>query len=825
MAASGQPPGGQHLTVLLPVFALSIFVSAALLFMVQPLAGRILLPLLGGSPAVWNTCMLFFQAMLLAGYGYSHLSTTRLRPRAQAIVHVVLLALAAATLPIPISVGQPPAGEPIRWLLLTLLVTVGLPFFVVSTTGPLLQRWFSTTDHVKAKDPYFLYAASNAGSMVGLIAYPAILEPLFGRAQQSLVWTSLFGVLFALVVTSAVMMLRRQQAAPADVASESAVPAGQALSTRTRLHWLLLAFTPSSMMLGLTQYLTTDVAPIPLLWIVPLLLYLLTFIIAFSNRISITSGTWGRMMPVCLVGVMIAMLTAANNPMWLLAAIHLGFFFVTTMMCHKRMAETRPDASRLTEFYFIMSLGGVLGGVFNALLSPVFFDRLMEYPLVIGLACFLRPQVFSEQTKGRPGTTAGRWAIAALCGLALLALVLNIDAALLSGWLKDRAVLGSLKFDAKGGLTLNGTLIASVITVVAVLRAGVPVALCCMLVFRRGSMRFAAGAMALLVGSTLIGDGGMVVRRARTFFGINTVTVMPERIFVKLSHGTTVHGLQARNFDFGSQSIMPPPQLSGVERAQLLFATRRTSEWRMENLPSLPLIPTTYYHTSGPIGEIFGMLIAEKRLNRTALIGLGAGTLAAYAMPGSRFTFYEIDPAVIEIASPSPLGYRESYFTYIADAARDKDVQIGYEEGDGRLLLKSTVEGPFELIVLDAFSSDAIPVHLLTKEAIEVYLDKLTPTGLIAFHISNRYFDLRDPLNRIATELKLRHWVRNDSVVTSDQLAEGKKESLWLVMARTPQAMGGLGNLPNWERPLPNQTFPLWTDDHANVLGALISRD
>ena len=809
--------------MLLPIFALSIFLSAALLFMVQPLSGKILLPLLGGSPAVWNTCMVFFQGLLLAGYGYSHLTTKHLKPRVQAMLHVVLLVVAGATLPVPINVGEPQPDEPIAWLLRTLAVTVGLPFFMVSTTGPLLQRWFSTTDHPSAKDPYFLYAASNAGSMVGLLAYPVLMEPFLGRTQQSWTWTGLYGMLAVLVVTCATIMLKHQAAVQAPQAHEP-VAGPQPNLWRTRLTWLVLAFTPSSLMLGVTQYITTDVAPVPLLWIVPLLLYLLSFILAFSGKVNISAAGWGRALPVCLVGVLIALLTAASNPMTLLAFIHLLFFFVTAMMCHKRMAELRPDTSRLTEFYLIMSLGGVLGGSFNALLAPVVFERLMEYPLIIGLACFLRPQLHAEAQAMTLARKVLRWSLAIICGMAMLTVLLNIDAAFISGWLKGRTLTSSLKFDESGDLRMNGAVALSYIAVIGMLRAGLPVILCCALIYRRGGARFAAAALALLIGSTLIAEGGTVLRRARTFFGINTVTLYNDKLFVKLSHGTTVHGLQARNYVPQTDSIVPPLQLDGQQRYDLLFRTNRTSQWRANNLTSLPLLPTAYYHTSGHIGEIFGMLTGAGRLDRVALVGLGAGTLAAYATPNSRFTFYEIDPAVIEIAAPSPQ-YAANYFTFIADALRDKQVQIGFEQGDGRMLLRTTPEGPFELIVLDAFSSDSIPVHLLTKEAVEIYVNKLKPDGLIAFHISNRYFDLRAPLKRIATELKLKVWIRTDGVVTTEQYNEGNKESQWLVMARTPKAMGALGTLPNWERHGDETTFPLWTDDHANVLGALISSD
>ncbi len=810
--------------MLLATFTLSIFLSAALLFMVQPMAGKILLPLLGGSPAVWNTCMVFFQGALLAGYGYSHVLTTRLSAKRQALVHCVLLALAAATLPMPVDVGDPSGADPVRWLLTTLLLTVGLPFFVVSTTGPLLQRWFSTTDHAKAKDPYFLYAASNAGSLTGLLAYPAIVEPLLGRKAQTFAWTVGFIALAALVVACAAMALRRRVDEPqprATAPSPSVAMPPETVGWRRRLHWLALAFVPSSLMLGVTQYITTDVAPVPLLWIVPLSLYLVTFIIAFSGRVNVTAAGWGRALPLSLVTVMMAMLVGASNPMSVLATIHIAFFFIAAMMCHKQMAETRPPAARLTEFYFIMSLGGVLGGSFNALLAPVAFDRLLEYPLAIGLACLLRPQVAAEGEGFSPLRMARRWAAAAAAAVALLAILLNIDAAMMSGHYKNMALAGPFSF-VEGDLVAGKEVVIPYVHVIGILRAGLPVLLCVLLFFRRGSARFALGSCALLIGSTVIAEGGTTLYQARTFFGVNTVTLYRDKIYVKLSHGTTIHGLQTRNYVPARDTIIPPPALDGPARFELLFRTRRDDAWRWGNLTKLPLIPTTYYHPSSPIGDLFGMLAEQGRLRRVGLVGLGAGTLAAYAQPGSRFTFYEIDPAVVEIASPVPGDYGANRFTYIADAMRDKDVTIGYELGDGRLLMRNTPEGPFELIVLDAFSSDSVPVHLLTKEAIAIYLDKLAPDGLIAFHISNRYFDLRSPLRRIAHELGLRVFIRSDSVVTKEQYAEGKKESLWLVMCRRPEAMGPLGQLPTWDRPPPERDFPLWTDDHANVLKTLI---
>ncbi len=818
--------------LLLPVFITSIFLSAALLFLVQPLAGKILLPLLGGSPSVWNTCMVFFQGVLLLGYGYSHFTTKLLRPRTQATVHTGLLILAALTLPIPIDVGEPPDGSTIMWLLTTLTLTVGLPFFVVSTTGPLLQRWFSLTDHKQAGDPYFLYAASNAGSIIGLISYPALLEPIFTRSQQSWVYTVGFYILAPLVIACAYLAIRhlRSQdnislpdaATPVLTPVVAPAPPDARSLTRQRLYWLALAFTPSTLMLGVTQYLTTDVAPVPLLWIVPLLLYLLTFIIAFSPAISLSAAVYGRFLPIPLIAVLVALLLGASNPMSVLAFIHLTFFFVATLMCHKRLSETRPDPSRLTEFYFIMSLGGVLGGIFNALLSPLLFNTLTEYPIAIAVACMLRPQIISELqtlTSRRKQYTA--LAMGLLIAFVLLVYTLNADAFIGAGRFNNTSLIGGLAF-VNGALTFNGTTILSLVMFAAIVRAALPALICLLLIVRSGSLRFALASSTLLILSPHIGQGGTLLYRERTFFGVNKVTSDSNGVWISLSHGTTVHGLQARTIDPTTGNPTPPPLLSDQDRTNLLFKTIRNDQWLRENYLKLTLIPNTYYHTSGPIGEVFAMLGEQDRLRHVALLGMGAGTLSAYAQPTSTFIFYEIDPAVINIAFPVP-GGPPPYFTYVSDAVRS-GAKIGVEPGDGRLRLARTEQGPFDLIVLDAFSSDAIPVHLLTLDAVKVYISKLKPGGLIAFHISNRYFDLRPPLARIAQELNFQCYVRNDSVVTKFQGSEGKKESLWVVLSPTQQAFLPLARLPNWETAPSSIHFPLWTDDHANVLGALINK-
>ncbi|MBS0198145.1 MAG: hypothetical protein JSR77_15430 [Planctomycetes bacterium] len=770
---------------MLPLFALAIFVSAALLFVVQPMSGKVLLPLLGGSPAVWNTCMVFFQAVLLLGYFYAHLTTTKLSRKWQTLVHLGLVIIAGATLPMPILVGEPGDADPVMWVIRTLGVTVGLPFFVVSTSGPLLQRWFSTTGHAAAKDPYFLYAASNAGSVVGLLAYPLVLEPLLTRREQSIVWTVGFAALGVLVAACGVRMLGAGVQETSQVAAKPEVKAP--LTGALRLLWLALSFGPSSLMLGVTQHVSTDIAAIPLLWIIPLGLYLISFILAFSQKWRLSAAAWGRMLPVGIVAVMVAMLSGARSPIGVLLFVHFATFFIAAMMCHTRLADLRPDPSRLTEFYLFMSLGGVLGGLLNSVVAPLVFSTMMEYPLVLGLLALLRPQILTELNVSRSRVVA--WAIGLGVAAMLLLILLNVDAAI-----NDKRIVGDLASKSW--------------------RAGLPALLCIAVLLKRGSVRFAASATFLLTATTYIGEGGTLLFQTRTFFGEHRVISTSNHAWHRLSHGTTLHGLQPREPEdpFG-----PGPVMSAEDRVKMLFADNAAVERMGGRIKYRQLIPTTYYHTSGPIGAVMKMLIDRGQLRRAGFVGLGAGTLAAYAVPNARFTYFEIDPAVIRIAGD------RSLFSYISDAARDTSVKIGYELGDGRLKIRDTKEGPFDLIVLDAFSSDSIPVHLLTKEAVEIYLSKLEAGGIIAFHISNRYFDLTNPLQRIASELGLKAYRANDDVSTTylDE-QEGKKTSLWLMMVRKEEDFMPLAHLPKWDRLGKIDSFPLWTDDYSNLLGVMV---
>jgi hypothetical protein len=780
----------------LPLFALAIFLSAALLFLVEPLAGKIYLPLLGGSPAVWNTCVVFFQAALLLGYLYAHLTSRYLRPKAQTLLHVVILGAAAFTLPIPISVGEPGGHAPVAWLIAKLTLTMGLPFFVISATGPLLQRWFSRTGHAAARDPYFLYAASNAGSLLGLLAYPLIFEPLLTRQHQSLAWAVGYGALGAAILACAWMVAGRPAGGIA--ASDQGAIAGNtpelalgAPSNLRRLKWTVLALVPSSLMLGVTQHISTDLAAVPLLWIIPLLLYLLSFVIAFSPRIRLPAAYWGYFLPFVVVILVMVMLSQARGPLEMLIPQHLLTFFIAATMCHRRLAEDRPDPAHLTEFYFFISLGGVLGGCFNALLAPLMFNTILEYPIMLGAACLLRPQVCdgkgitTKAGEGGPATGPSVCSpinifVSVFIALGLLIALLYFDRLVQAGTVTNNRLVTWLKEVS----FLKGRVDSSIF--ITATRAAIPAAILAALLPKRGSLRFALAALALLVGSQWIGTEGMVLYRHRSFFGVNTVfTDRTEHAWNALYHGTTQHGVQFR----------PAPPNDPSPRSVVLSLT-----------------PNTYYHPQGPIGEVIGMLKAEGRFDDCAFIGLGAGTLAAYSTRDSRMTFFEIDPAVVKIAQDPEL------FTYITDARRNVGANIQLTVADGRLGIASTDRAPFRLIVVDAFSSDAIPVHLLTRDALKVYLSKLKDDGIIAFHVSNRSFYLAPVIARMAEDLGLLTYRRRDAL---DIVSEAKRESEWVAVVRKPDAMGSLLRSADWKPLHSDPGTPLWTDDYSNILSVL----
>jgi len=723
----------------LTIFSLSIFLSAFLLFLVQPMFARLVLPLLGGSPAVWNTALMFYQAVLLAGYAYAHVSTRWLGVRRQAVLHLMIMLLPLFVLPVALPRGWQPPGEanPVPWLLSLLTVSVSLPFFVVSSGGPLLQRWFAATGHEAAVDPYFLYAASNAGSMLALLAYPAIVEPWLRLDQQSRVWTAGYGLLVVMSAACAALLWRAQNQSAGNRFAE---PAGESLPARRRARWVLLAFVPSSLMVSVTHYLSTDIAAMPLLWVIPLAIYLLTFILVFARKPPLRGEAVARAMPLVLLPLVVAMASHGTDPIAFVVPLHLIAFFLVAMVCHGRLAQDRPGAASLTEFYLWISAGGALGGAFNALVAPLVFSSVAEYPIVLTLSCLLLPWSKTEPWKSRAR---------------LLDFVLPSGVALVSLSL----VIGLQALGMEPG------------PVTASLMFGLPVLVS--FSFSRRPLRFALAVGAILwAGTFYLGGFGRVLYAKRSFFGVHRVTLDPSGRYRQLVHGGTLHGMQ---------SVDP------VRRREAL----------------------TYYYRSSPLGQVFEAFSRTANRN-VALVGLGAGEIVSYARPGDHWTAYEIDPTVERIARDP------RFFTFL----QDSPVEVKVVLGDGRLSLASVPDESYDIMVIDAFSSDSVPIHLTTREALQLYLAKLTPRGVLVFHISNRYFDLEPVLGNLARDAGVPCVARTDTTLTDEELLLGKTGSICALVARSPAAVAALA-LDRWTPVRVRPDLGIWTDAYASALTVL----
>ncbi len=729
------------------LYALTMFVSALLLFMVQPMFAMMVLPLLGGSPAVWNTTVVFYEVLLLVGYLYAHTTRRWLSPRAQLFFHGVLLILPLIVLPIGIPAGwiPPAATTPIPWLLALMSVAVGLPFLILSATSPLLQAWFSTTSHRSATDPYFLSVASNGGSLLALLAYPFLLQPRLSLAAQSRLWTAGYLGLVALLLACIVAVWRhgRQvvEVVHAAVPDRKPAEAVEPLSVYRRCHWVLLAFAPSSLMLSVTTHLSTAIAPIPLLWVVPLALYLLTFILAFARRPLPPPWLTRRIFPYAILLLVVAFYVPATNAVKPLLVLHLIVYFVIAMACHGILAEDRPPAHYLTEFYLWLAVGGALGGIFNSLVAPVLFHSVAEYPIVVVLACALLWQ------PGRDDPPRQRWLdllLPAALGGAMGVLVFVVQA---QGWRTNWLVMSAV--------------------------VGIPPVIC--FAFSRRALRFALGIGVLFFtyAQLLANPHGQVLFTERSFFGISQVQHNVQGQYHGLMHGRILHGVQS------------------------LDPARRDE-------------PLSYYSAAGPIGQFFAAYTDGDAKQRVAVIGLGAGALACYRQPGQHWTFYEIDPTVVRIARDP------QYFTFLHDCAPDERIVLG----DARLSLSRVPEQSYDLMIFDAYSGDAVPVHLLTVEALKLYVTKLAPGGVLAFHISNLFFDLRPVVANLAHELGLSAWMQIHPV-TEEERERGRYASEWMVVARTAADLERLTQDTRWQRQDNDPDLALWTDGFSNVLAVM----
>jgi hypothetical protein len=726
---------------MLPLFAAAIFLSALLLFWIQLVIAKMLLPQLGGTPAVWNTCMLFFQVMLLAGYSYVLVTTTWIGVRKQTVLHIALLLVSALYLPLMIlgSTGSiATRGNPALWLFVYLLSAIGLPIFLISTTSPLLQKWFTRTGHPSANDPYFLFAISNAGSLVGLLSYPLVLEPNLSLTLQNRLWVAGYIVFSALTLACVIVLWRSSRpAGKIEVGSVLQDSLHVDVSLKRRFYWVLLAFIPSSLLFGVTTYITTEIAPTPLLWTIPLALYLVTFVLAFARR----NLAPGRLASYALGGLalLLTLVLAANatEPTAAIVLLHLAFFFVAAMLCHYKLASDRPPAARLPEFYLCVAIGGMLGGLFNALIAPTIFDTIVEYPLVVVLACLIRQR--DDTSEDSASDRLFDLILPACIGLLTIVLALLVA-----------------RYD-----------VSEVVGVAIVF--GVPLVIINHR-FRNRPIRFALAIGAVLLGSVVYAETqNRTLHVERNFFGSLSVRFDAPRATRILYHGNTVHGRQFVD-------------------------------------PDLQREPLSYFHRDGPLGQIFEAFNTYPVSPNVAVVGLGTGSMACYARPDQYWTFYEINPAVISIAQTT------EYFTYLQNCAADRTKIV---LGDARLQLQNAPDRHYGLIVLDAFNSDAIPIHLMTREAIALYTSKLATGGMLAFHVSNRSLKL----DAVLAGLAKHNGSMSMGIVDGEMdTVKGKDPSEWVVMAQHSPAFDRLAENPRW-RPLDARAeSDVWTDDFSNIL-------
>jgi SAM-dependent methyltransferase len=698
------------------------------------MVGKMLLPYLGGAASVWTTCVLFFQLMLLVGYVYAHLLARLSDVRKQFLIHAVVLLVPIAFLPITFRAISTTSlsVHPLLQLLSLLAVSTAIPFFVVSTSAPLVQNWFSRTTHAASNDPYFLYAASNAGSLSALLAYPFIIEPRLGVAAQTRLW--FFGYLAMLVLFAITVMLLYQRQWPALERT-----AASSVDWETRLFWIAAAFVPSGLMLAVTNHIAANVGSVPFLWLMPLALYLLTFVFAFARRFRLTSTRVSRLLPAVLLLMfpfVAAGVVAPPGLNWILIGAHLALLYCGALLCHTRLAESRPNAQQLTEFYFWIAFGGVLGGMFTAILAPAVFSSVLEYPFLVAMLAFFRK---SEQ-RDEP--------VRAIGIAVLFALGIGVT------WLVFR--LTHLNAD------INALAFAHTALFFIAYK------------FKNHVLRFAFSFVPLMVAYTLIVpgyiEGANRTYVSRNFFGVKKVLDEPVTRLRRLLHGDTVHGIESTE-------------------------------------PSRAGQPLSYYYSGGSVSDVVEVLRSRGTTQRLGVLGLGAGTMGAYADAAHHVTFYEIDPAIEPIA--------RQYFTFVPHCGDHCDIIVG----DGRLQLAHEQDSSFDLLLLDAFSSDSVPTHLLSREALQMYLSKLKPDGLLVFNVSNRYLNVEKLVSALVAAEGLAALSRFDDAGDLKKL--GKSSANHVVAARQMSDLALIARRPGWKRIDPPDGFEPWTDDYSNLLSLI----
>ncbi|MGV6813922.1 MAG: fused MFS/spermidine synthase [Phycisphaerales bacterium] len=776
------------------LFTLTVFLSAGLLFSIQPMIAKSLLPAFGGGSSVWTTCMLFYQTLLLLGYLYAHILMTRFSRRSQMTIHSVLL-ISALIVGVMFDTPVAPSHAttfPVPWLIVQLLLISGLPFFAISSAGPLIQGWFSRTGHHRAHDPYFLYAASNAGSLIGLLAYPLVFEPNMGLTSQRQYWLIGFGVfiflaMYAVSRTEKIKKETPKQAkrrlkeearlAAVSVNPETDDPALQRpIDWKRRLYWIYLAFIPSSMLLGVTTYITMDVVSLPLLWVLPLMLYLITMIIAFGANPQRLVKDFTRPMVIAVIGAMILMMASeldAGGSMLMFIGVELLLLFSVGVVCHGRLSMDRPAAEHLTEFFLWMSVGGALGGLFNGIFAPLVFSTNLEYPITLVLSLTILP--WSKDLAELSVAKAKKIRLTRRFGVPLI----SAAYILFIGFFGLRIAHGIDSIIYPDGTnTMTMTMMALMTSVPALLvylawKDGLGAAITLLL------------PMAAIQFNVFKNQNTLLL--ARTFYGTHKVTDQSFYDSVRkqvvemhmIQHGTTMHGIQFLN-------------------------------------PELEIEPLGYYHFNGPCGKIMRTIKSMRPDGaQIGIMGLGSGAISAHGRAQDKIVFFEIDPEVKRIAEDPKL------FTFLEKAPADIEVRLG----DARKLIEESEiagEEKFDLLHADAFTSDSIPVHLLTVEAIELYFSRLKPDGMVVLHISNRYLDLMP----LTYELAVKTTNIAPLVALDFNISEDEKRyhfpSIWVVLTRdqdTAQRLldTGMESLVIDEE----YRIKVWTDDFSNIISLI----
>ena len=742
-------------------FSLTTFLSAVLLFSIQPMFAKMVLPVLGGAPSVWAVAVCFFQIALLVGYCYAHALRANLPLAKAGMVHLALCVAAFMALPIALPSGwaEPPPGEPYLWQLGLFTVAVGLPFVTVAANAPLIQAWFAETGHPSSKDPYFLYAASNLGSLLALLAYPFVLEPLFGVSALSRYWT--VGFVLLVVCLAGLYFLARNYAAKVPAAQRAATDAVDLTARQPnwndRGRWILYSMVPSALLTAFTTHIATDVASAPLLWVLPLSLYLMTFVLVFREKSPIPGSI---LLPLHMISVVMALLVLSQtrHDNWFVTApFGTAAFVLSAMVAHRTLYEARPAARHLTEFYLWMSFGGALGGLAAALVAPKIFSEVFEYPLLLALTFACRPGALSLDANKRDSALM-IWVIAAFAFLSIY-------------WVPW--ALGRLSWSSVAAW-LNEWGSASI---VAALMAFTVVA------NWTHPMRQLAAALGMCAAVTLLPSAVKRGDAQRSYFGVYRVMQSPDGQYNTLVHGSTLHGAQRIRDEDGN--------------------------------PVADISPATYYYDGSPMARTVATrrqaLEAQGRKGRYGVIGLGTGSLACHSAKDEAWRIFEIDPLMIEIASG------DKNFTFLENCMPQPDIKLG----DARLTLAKEPDASYDLLIVDAFSSDAVPVHLMTAEAMKLYLTKLTPDGVVLLHISNRYLDLDAVLGATATAVPGIH-----GYLLSDDVADGsyaQSTSTVGLFAKSDEALEAYKTIAEM-KPLDASKMRPWTDDYSDILRPFISK-